>query len=172
MGDGPSSARPGIATAFGDFDIMAPPVSKLMALLLGPLTWYHEAKAGAIMNPATISTTLRRHPERTVPDEVGDILMSGIVAHIGIVEDGLPVVIPMTYAYDAATPGVLYIHGSTDARILAGAERGAPACVTVTVISGLVYSKTALNHSMIYRSVVGFGRMTEVTDEQSKADVL
>jgi len=124
------------------------------------------------MKSPTISTALRRHPERSVPDEVGDILASGIVAHIGIVEDGLPVVIPMTYAYDAATPNVLYIHGSIEARILAGADRGAPACVNVTVISGLVYSKTALNHSMIYRSVVGFGHMSEVTDEQSKADVL
>ncbi|HEY5093962.1 MAG TPA: pyridoxamine 5'-phosphate oxidase family protein [Candidatus Eremiobacteraceae bacterium] len=124
------------------------------------------------MKPASVSSTLRRHPERTVPDEVGDILTAGIVAHVGIVEDGLPVVIPMTYAYDLVTPHVLYIHGSIDARILAGAERGAPACVTVTEVSGLVYSKTALNHSMVYRSVVGFGRMTEVSDEQSKAGVL
>jgi len=121
---------------------------------------------------AMISTALRRHPERAVPDEVGEILLAGIVAHIGIVEDGLPVVIPMTYAYDAATPNVLYIHGATVARILAGAESGAPVCVAVTEVRGLVYSKTALNHSMVYRSVVGFGRMREVTDEQSKTGVL
>lgn len=124
------------------------------------------------MKSASISSDLRRHPERSVPGEVGDILTAGIVAHVGIVENGLPVVIPMTYAYDAATPDVLYIHGSTDARILAGAERGADACVTVTEITGLVYSKTALNHSMIYRSVVGFGRMSEIADEQVKAGVL
>ena len=81
------------------------------------------------MDPATPSTKLRRHPERAVPDEIGEILLAGIVAHIGIVEDGLPVVIPMTYAYDPATPNVVYIHGATVARILAGAMRGAPACV-------------------------------------------
>jgi nitroimidazol reductase NimA-like FMN-containing flavoprotein (pyridoxamine 5'-phosphate oxidase superfamily) len=124
------------------------------------------------MKSASVSTTLRRHPERAVPGEVADILLSGIVAHVGIVENGLPVVIPMTYAFDESTPNALYIHGSTDARILAGAERGAPACVTVTEIRGLVFSKTALNHSMVYRSVMGFGHMTEITDETRKAGVL
>jgi nitroimidazol reductase NimA-like FMN-containing flavoprotein (pyridoxamine 5'-phosphate oxidase superfamily) len=33
---------------------------------------------------------------------------------------------------------------------------GEPVCVTVTMVDGLVASKTALNHSVNYRSVVAF----------------
>lgn len=123
------------------------------------------------MTPAVPSTKLLRHPERSVPDEASDILLKSRVAHVGIVESGWPVVIPMTYAFDPGTPDVIHIHGAQMARILAGAATGAPACVTVTELSGLVYSKTALNHSMIYRSVVAFGRMRIVEDDATKRDV-
>ena len=41
---------------------------------------------------------------------------------------------------------------------------GAPVCITVTLLDGLVYSRTALNHSMNYRSAVCFGRGRRVMD--------
>ena len=120
---------------------------------------------------AVPSTKLLRHPERSVAKDIADILLASKVAHVGIVENGWPVVMPMTYAFNPETPDVLYIHGSQLARILGGAATNARVCVTVTELSGLVYSKTALNHSMIYRSVVAFGRMRVVDDAATKSDV-
>jgi uncharacterized protein len=117
------------------------------------------------------STKLLRHPERSVSKDIADILLQAKVAHVGIVEHGWPVVIPMTYAFNLETPDVLYIHGNKLARILGGAATHERACVTVTELSGLVYSKTALNHSMIYRSVVAFGTMRIVDDMVTKSDV-
>jgi nitroimidazol reductase NimA-like FMN-containing flavoprotein (pyridoxamine 5'-phosphate oxidase superfamily) len=121
---------------------------------------------------AVPSTKLLRHPERSISGDIADILARSKVAHVGIVENGWPVVIPMTYAFNPETPNVLYIHGSQLARILGGAAASARACVTVTELSGLVYSKTALNHSMIYRSVIAFGTMRVVDDAETKGDVL
>ncbi len=123
------------------------------------------------MTPDVPSTKLLRHPERSVPGDIADILLRSHVAHVGIVENGWPVVIPMTYAYNPDTPHIIYIHGSQLARILDGGSIGAPACVTVTELNGLVYSKTALNHSMIYRSVICFGRMRLVDDMEVKRDM-
>jgi nitroimidazol reductase NimA-like FMN-containing flavoprotein (pyridoxamine 5'-phosphate oxidase superfamily) len=120
---------------------------------------------------AVPSTKLLRHPERSVSKDIADILRLSKVAHVGIVENGWPVVIPMTYAFNPETPDVIYIHGSQLARILGGAATQARVCVTVTELSGLVYSKTALNHSMIYRSVVAFGHMRIVDDAATKSDV-
>jgi nitroimidazol reductase NimA-like FMN-containing flavoprotein (pyridoxamine 5'-phosphate oxidase superfamily) len=37
-------------------------------------------------------------------------------------------------------------------------QSGAAVCVSLTLVDSLVYSRTALNHSVNYRSVVGFGR--------------
>jgi uncharacterized protein len=129
--------------------------------------------AGAADAPASAvpSTKLLRHPERSISEETADILLQSRVAHVGIIENGWPVVIPMTYAFNPETPDVLYIHGNKLARILGGAATRERVCVTVTELSGLVYSKTALNHSMIYRSVVAFGTMRVVDDAETKSDV-
>ncbi len=47
-------------------------------------------------------------------------------------------------------------------------KRQVDVCVTVTLIDGLVLARSAFHHSMNYRSVVVFGRATEVTDPAEK----
>ncbi len=107
---------------------------------------------------ASTRARIRIHPERSKPDEAHAILAAGLVAHVGFVQDGQPFVIPMTYHFDPERPGHLYIHGAHHSRLLLHLATGAPVCVTVTLVDGLVYSKTALFHSVNYRSVVVFGR--------------
>ncbi len=101
---------------------------------------------------------IRAHPERDRTAEAPRILEAGRVAHVGFVADGRPVVIPMTYQYTAERPRLLYLHGGVRGRLMLYLATGAPVCVTVTEVDGLVYSRTALNHSVNYRSVVMFGR--------------
>ena len=50
-------------------------------------------------------------------------------------------------------------------RSLAG---GAEACITVTLLDGLVLSRSAFHHSMNYRSVMLFGTAEAVRDEDDK----
>jgi nitroimidazol reductase NimA-like FMN-containing flavoprotein (pyridoxamine 5'-phosphate oxidase superfamily) len=116
-------------------------------------------------------TKLHQHRERAVPDDAPAILAAGIVAHVGIADAQGPVVIPMTYQYDAAEPDTLYLHGALNSRLMAAVASGAPVCVTVTLVDGLVYSKTALNHSVNYRSVVAFCRAaaTQPDDARKRA---
>lgn len=114
--------------------------------------------------PATARTTLQVHPERGAPDEIADILEAGIVAHVGIVDDGVPIVLPMIYQYDRARPRELVLHGGHHSRLLQCLERGAPISATVTLLDGLVYSRTALYHSANYRSAICFGRGTPIMD--------
>jgi hypothetical protein len=111
-----------------------------------------------------IRTQIRSHPERAVPGRAAEILSQGHVAHVGFLDEGQPVVIPFGYHFDAAAPDRLYLHGGTAGRAIARLESGDPVCVTVTLLDGLVYSRTALYHSMNYRSVVCFGRGCRVTD--------
>ena len=113
-------------------------------------------------------TRVKNHPERSVPEEAAEILSSGMVAHVGFIEDGLPYVIPLTYHYDSDNPDRMYLHGSIRSRAMEVLASGAPVCVTVTMSDGLVYSRKAMNHSMNYRSVVLFGTAREVTDHDEK----
>ncbi len=112
-------------------------------------------------------TTLRRHPERAVKErsEIYAVLDEALVAHVGFVDDGVPVVIPTTYARDG---DLLYLHGAVGGRLVWALSRGQPICVTITLLDGLVLARSAFNHSMNYRSVVVFGTPRVVTDQAEK----
>jgi nitroimidazol reductase NimA-like FMN-containing flavoprotein (pyridoxamine 5'-phosphate oxidase superfamily) len=120
----------------------------------------------------TERTRIRNHPERAVPGEAADILSEGLVAHLGLVQDGQPLVIPLSYHYDLAKPDRIYLHGAVKSRALEHLANGVPVCVTVTLVDSLVYSRKAMNHSMNYRSVVLFGKATAITDQSEKFELL
>jgi nitroimidazol reductase NimA-like FMN-containing flavoprotein (pyridoxamine 5'-phosphate oxidase superfamily) len=105
--------------------------------------------------------TIKVHQERAVTDAAPAILAVGIVAHVGIADAEGPVVIPMTYHFDPATPGLLYLHGAHHSRLMQAMASGERVCVTVTMADGLVYSKSGFNHSVNYSSVVCFCRAAE-----------
>ena len=108
--------------------------------------------------PLPAHAVIHAHPERDRTDEAPQILERGIVAHVAFVEGGRPVVIPMTYQFSAAEPHLFYLHGGRNGRLMKHLATGAPVSVAVTMADGLVYSRSALNHSVNYRSVVLFGR--------------
>src|SRR5207249_969833 len=66
----------------------------------------------------------------------------------------------------------LYIHGSAASRMLRQMKEGAPVCVTVTLLDGLVLARSVFNHSMNYRSVVVLGKATLVDDPSEKLAAL
>ncbi len=101
---------------------------------------------------------IRAHPERDRTSDAPRLLASGLVAHVGFLDGGRPVVIPMTYQYAEDEPRRVYLHGGAQGRLMTHLGAGAPVCVTVTELDGLVYSRTAVNHSVNYRSVVASAR--------------
>jgi len=134
-----------------------------------PLATHAPAYAGE--PAATERSRLRMHPERSAPDEVAAILRDGLVAHVAIADEGGPVVIPMTYHFDPEQPRRLYIHGAHHSRLMRHVASGAPVCVSVTLVDGLVYSRSALYHSVNYRSAVCFGTARVVDDREEQRRV-
>src|SRR6266436_2159483 len=116
-------------------------------------------------------TELRRIPDRGSHDwaTINQILDTGFLAHVGFCVDGQPFVIPTLYGRDGER---LYLHGSAASRMLGELEIGIPACITVTLVDGLVLSRSAFDHSMNYRSVVAFGRATRIVDSAEKIEAL
>jgi hypothetical protein len=51
-------------------------------------------------------------------------------------------------------------------------ETGVPACVTVTLVDGLVLARSAFHHSMNYRSVLALGTARKIDDPEQKARAL
>ncbi len=79
--------------------------------------------------------------------------------------EGQPFVIPTLYGRDGEK---LYLHGSAAGRTLRELATGIPACVTVTLMDGLVLARSAFDHSMNYRSVVVFGTARKIADPEQK----
>jgi uncharacterized protein len=123
-------------------------------------------------SPLGQRTTIRNHPERSMVEEAPAILAAGLVAEVGFVMDGQPFVIPMTYHYDPKTPRRLYLHGAHASRLIQYLEAGGSVCVTVTLLDGLVYSRTALYHSVNYRSAICFARRGAPPDSETQTRLL
>jgi len=119
----------------------------------------------------TERTKLKRLPKRGHFDRetVYGILDEGFICHVGFAPQGQPFVIPTGYARVADK---LYIHGSQASRMLRTLSGGVDACVTVTIVDGLVLARSAFHHSMNYRSVVIFGRARMVEDREEKMAAL
>lgn len=119
----------------------------------------------------TKRTELHRIPNRGSRDweTINQILDAGFLAHVGFCVDGQPFVIPTLYGRDEER---LYLHGSAASRMLGKLETGIPACVTVTLVDGLVLSRSAFDHSMNYRSVVTFGSARKIADPAQKIESL
>ena len=116
----------------------------------------------------TDRTTVRRHADRAQTDRAAlfEVLADAFVCHVGVLVDGLPLVLPTAYAVAPDGPdegGTLYLHGSVASRSLLTAPEQ-EVSVTVTVVDGLVLARSAFHHSMNYRSAVVVGRPRVVTE--------
>jgi nitroimidazol reductase NimA-like FMN-containing flavoprotein (pyridoxamine 5'-phosphate oxidase superfamily) len=118
----------------------------------------------------TERTTVHRVPAKKVNESsvVHAILDAGLVAHIGVTIDGQPYVMPVGYARDGNR--VLF-HGSSASRLFKALAAGAPTCFTVTLLDGLVVSRSQFESSMNYRSVVALG-VCEVLEGDEKMAAL
>jgi nitroimidazol reductase NimA-like FMN-containing flavoprotein (pyridoxamine 5'-phosphate oxidase superfamily) len=107
-------------------------------------------------------------PERGSYDRatIDGILDEGLICHVGFVDAGAPFVIPTGYGRDGDE---LLIHGSAASRMMRTLAAGAEACITVTLLDGLVLAESAFHHSMNYRSVVLLGRGRLLGEEEKTA---
>jgi len=115
----------------------------------------------------TDRTKVRRKPERGSYDRelIYSILDEAFVCHVAFIADGLPVVVPTNYV---RVGDKLFLHGSVASRLMKTLGSGAPFCLSVTLLDGIVCSPTATGHSVNYRSVVVMGKAEPVEGEAGK----
>lgn len=119
--------------------------------------------------PASERMRVRRGAIRADYDRrtMFDVLDAGLIAHVGVVTDDGPIVLPMAYG---RSDEWLYLHGSVANAALRAAV-GQDVCVTVTLVDGIVIGRSPFHNSMNYRGVVvrGIARRVDDPDEHQQA---
>ena len=118
---------------------------------------------------STARTRVKRIPEKAVTErEVAyAILDAGLMAHVAVVTDNQPYVVPVGYARRGDE---VIFHGSSASRLFRTLAEGAPTCLTVTLLDGLVLARSLFESSMHYRCVMALGTCRRLQgDEEVEA---
>ncbi|HEY4345611.1 MAG TPA: pyridoxamine 5'-phosphate oxidase family protein [Parvibaculum sp.] len=94
------------------------------------------------------------------------ILDAGYIAHVAFVADTGPVSLPMFYVREGES---VLVHGARKSRFMRALAGGAPLCLTVTLLDGLVLARSAFHHSMNYRFVMVHGHGVALPAEEKPA---
>jgi nitroimidazol reductase NimA-like FMN-containing flavoprotein (pyridoxamine 5'-phosphate oxidase superfamily) len=110
---------------------------------------------------------VKRLPERARYDRqaIDAVLDAALVGHLGFATEGQPYVVPTLHA---RVDDLVYVHGSAASRTLRALSSGIPACLTVTLLDGIVLARSVFEHSMNYRSVVVLGTAVPVEEPDEK----
>jgi uncharacterized protein len=119
----------------------------------------------------TERSRVRRKADRGAYDAktVHAILDEALICHVGFSVDARTWVLPTAFA---RVDNAMYLHGASGNFALRALAGGAEACITVTLLDGLVLARSAFHHSMNYRSVVLFGQAKAVVDPTEKRDAV
>jgi uncharacterized protein len=158
-------------TARATFEIAVLRIARQVVLSKRHRTRHPEHGTLIEIMTLTERSQLRRYPNRGSHeyDVVNSILDGGFLAHVGFNVDGQPFVIPTLYGREGEK---LYLHGSAASRMMRQLETGMAACVTVTLVDGLVLARSAFHHSMNYRSVTAFGVARKIAEPDDKRRAL
>jgi len=115
----------------------------------------------------TERTKVYRKPDRGSYDRelIYSILDEAFVCQVAFIVDGQPFLVPTNYV---RVGDKLFLHGSTASRLMKTLASGAPFCLSVTLLDGIVCAPSATGHSVNYRSVIVMGKAEPVEGETAK----
>jgi nitroimidazol reductase NimA-like FMN-containing flavoprotein (pyridoxamine 5'-phosphate oxidase superfamily) len=121
--------------------------------------------------PPTDRVRVRRQPTRGLYDRAAldAVLDAAVFAHVAFVDHGQPFCVPMLHA---RVGDDVLVHGSSASRLVRTLASGVAACLTVTVLDGLVLARSAFEHSANYRSAMLLGTFREVECDEARLAAL
>lgn len=121
--------------------------------------------------PVTPRTRVKRGNKRATYDRalVHSVLDDSYLCHVGAKMADRPMVQPTFHWREGDK---LYIHGSSKNGLFQTLIKGEEACITVTILDGLVMARSAFHHSANYRCVMIFSKARVVEDDAEKLRIL
>ncbi len=116
-------------------------------------------------NTPSKRTTIRQSADRAVYelDTLKQIVDGALIATVSIAVDNEPFVVPMAIARIGE---FVYLHGLKTSRLLKHIAAGAPVCICVAHVDGIIVARSGMHCSANYRSAVIHGQGTSVEGEE------
>lgn len=114
----------------------------------------------------------QRRPELACDDDwIRAFLARARVGHLATRWDDQPFITPILFWYD---PGrhEIYLHSAVTGRLRANAERHPEVCFEASRAGRLLPSNVALEFSLQYESVVAFGKIRLIEEDEEKRRIL
>lgn len=125
------------------------------------------------MQPVKVTpqTKVRRGSKKANYDRatIYQILDEAYLCHVGATVAGQAVVQPTLHW---RVGDELLVHGSVKNGLFQSLLAGETACITVSLLDGLVFARSAFNHSVNFRSVMLYGKARLVDEPGEKRRVL
>lgn len=105
-------------------------------------------------------------------DEILEIIAKCEVCYVSMIDiEGMPYVVPLNFGYEN---GVLYLHGAKEGKKIAALKHNPKVCVAFSTDHLLRYQheQVACSWSMKYRSVLLYGEVEFINDEQERIEAL
>ena len=98
---------------------------------------------------------------------IGEFLEGAKIGHIATRWDEQPFITPSTFWYDPDTNSIFF-HSNIVGRVRANSERHPEVCFEASEYGRFLPSNVALEFSLQYQSVIVFGKIKVVEDEEKK----
>ena len=111
----------------------------------------------------------RKEKEITGKSEMESIVRKSLVCRLGMVDEGLPYIVPLCFGYDKDT---LFFHSAKEGRKIEILKQNNQVCFEFDIAPEVQPGKTACAWGMKYRSVIGFGKASFIEDQQERRKAL
>lgn len=111
----------------------------------------------------------RKDREMIDKNEIRAIVDKCDVCRLGLVDDGLPYIVPMNFGCEWQDDAlVLYFHCANEGRKLDILRKNPQVCFQMDCGYELVQGKTACSYSFRYQCIIGYGKCEFVADDTQK----
>ena len=114
----------------------------------------------------------RSDREISDPKEIESIILKADVCRVAMANDNYPYLVTMNFGYAGGTEKKLYFHCSGEGKKLDMIRKNNYVCFEFDISHRLYKGKIACDFGMSYQSVVGWGMISVVTNNEEKKEGL
>lgn len=115
----------------------------------------------------------RRELEITEPEKIREILDKSLVLHLGLVDDGMPYIVPMNYGYTMDDGKLtIYLHGAAKGYKLDVIRKNPVCCFEMECEVVPFEGAVACQYGTSYSSLMGRGKAVIVEDVAEKIEAM